>query len=155
MDLVITMLNGEGHPLRVQPEDTVGSLKKLIQDKFGAPSSTQKLVFVNGQKIDLSDDSQTIRSYGLQSGSRVSLLLTRPATIQVFVKNDRGRSSTYDIKPDETVNDFKTKVQCREGVQVSQQRLIFQGREMMHGRLSDYGVRELSSIDLNLRLRGG
>lgn len=155
MDIIITMLSGNSFTLRVHPDDTVGSLKKLIHEKTGEPAYKQKLVFVNGQRTDLSDDSQMIRSYGLQSGSRVSLLLTLPATIQVFLRNDKGTTSTYDIKPGETVNDFKTKVEHREGVTVSQQRLIFQGREMMHGLLSDYNVTEHSTIDLNLRLRGG
>lgn len=155
MDITIIMLNGDSLTLMVQPDDTVGSLKKLIHEKTGKPAYNQKLVFVNGQKTDLSDDSQTVRYYGLQPGSRVSLLLTQSATIQVFLRNEKGNTSTYDIKPDETVNDFKTKVECREGVKVSQQRLIFQGREMMHGRLSDYNVTEHSTIDLNLRLRGG
>lgn len=149
------MLNGNTFALRVQPDDTVGGLKKLIQEKTGEPVSRQKLVFVNGQRIDLSDDRQTIRSYGLQSGSRVSLLLTQPAPIEVFLKNDRGRTSTYEIKPDETVRNFKARVEQREGVPVSQQRLIIQGREMGDGLLSDYNVQNHSSIDLHLRLRGG
>lgn len=155
MDINIVMLDGTSHSLRVNPQDTVGSLKTRIQDKLGVPPQRQKLVFVNGQRTPLSDDSKPVSWYGLQSGSQVSLLVTQPATIQVFLRNEKGQMSTYDIKPDETVSDFKTKVQCREGVQVSQQRLLHQSREMMGGRLSDYNVKELSTIDLMLRLRGG
>uniref|UniRef100_A0A3Q3LLL5 Ubiquitin-like domain-containing protein n=1 Tax=Labrus bergylta TaxID=56723 RepID=A0A3Q3LLL5_9LABR len=54
-----------------------------------------------------------------------------------------------------TVSDFKAKVQTREGVAVSQQRLVFQGREMASGKLSDYCVKEHSTIDMMMRLRGG
>lgn len=155
MDINIIMLDGTSHSLRVNPQDTVGSLKTRIQEKLGVPPQRQKLVFVNGQRTPLSDDSKPVSWYGLQSGSQVSLLVTQPATIQVFLRNEKGQMSTYDIKPDETVSDFKTKVQCREGVQVSQQRLLHQSREMMGGRLSDYNVTELSTIDLMFRLRGG
>lgn len=156
MDLIIVMLDGTSHSLRVNPQDTVGSLKTRIQEKLGVPSQRQKLVFVNGQRTHLSDDSLPVCSYGLQSGSQVSLLVTQPATIQVFLRNEKGKTSTYDIKPDETVTGFKTKVQNREGVQVSQQRLLHQSREMMDGnRLSDYSVKEMSTIDLMLHLRGG
>lgn len=155
MDINIIMLDGTSHSLRVNPQDTVGSLKTRIQEKLGIPPQRQKLVFVNGQRTPLSDDSKPVSWYGLQSGSQVSLLVTQPATIQVFLRNEKGQMSTYDIKPDEAVSDFKTKVQCREGVQVSQQRLLHQSREMMGGRLSDYNVTELSTIDLMLRLRGG
>ncbi|GAA6224765.1 interferon stimulated protein 15a [Lates japonicus] len=158
MDVIITMLSGTSHTLRVHPQATVGDLKKIIHEKLGVPPQRQKLVFVNGQRTDLSNDSQPITYYGVQSGSRVSLLVTQPtqpATIQVFLRNEKGQVSTYDIKPDETVSNFKSKVQCREGVQVSQQRLVFQGREMSGGYLSDYNVGALSTIDLCLRLRGG
>ncbi|XP_031164630.1 ubiquitin-like protein ISG15 [Sander lucioperca] len=155
MDITISMLDGTSHTLRVQPEDTVGSLKILIQKKLGFLSATQKLVFVNGMNTDLNDDSRPLSSYGLRSGARVSLLVTQPATIQVFLRNEKGKVSTYDIKPDETVSHFRSKVQSREGIPVSQQRLIHQGREMNEGRLTDYNVEALSTIDLNLRLRGG
>ncbi|XP_073321975.1 polyubiquitin-like [Pagrus major] len=155
MDITIIMLNGASHTLRVHPEDTVSSLKQLIHSKLGVPVQKQKLVFVNGQRTPLSDDSKPVSWYGLQSGSQVSLLVTQPAPFQVFLKNEKGQTSTYDIKPDETVDNFKAKVESREGVKASQQRLLHQSREMTTGRLSDYNVKEHSTIDLMLRLRGG
>ncbi|XP_078026872.1 uncharacterized protein LOC144464278 [Epinephelus lanceolatus] len=160
MDITIVMLNGTSHTLSVHPGDTVGSLKQRIQDKFGVPCEKQKLMFVNGQKTHLSNDVMSISSYGLHPGARVSLLVIEPPvieppTIQVFVRNLEGKSNTYDIKADETVDNLKRRVQSREGVPVSQQRLIHQGREMREGRLADYNVTATSTIDLNLRLRGG
>ncbi|XP_047446986.1 ubiquitin-like [Mugil cephalus] len=74
---------------------------------------------------------------------------------QVFLINEKGKSSTYDIKPNETVNDFKRSVEQREGVPVSQQRFIHEGKDMTTGKLSDYNVRTHSTIYLTLRLRGG
>ncbi|XP_058491224.1 ubiquitin-like protein ISG15 [Solea solea] len=155
MEIIITMLNGTSRSLMVEPQQTVGFLKQLIQEKLQIPIVRQRLVFVNGQRTDLSDDTKTICSYGLQSGSRLSLLVTEPVSIQVFLRNEKNQLSTYDITPDETVSDFKRRVQCREGVAESQQRLVFQSREMTEGKLSDYNVKSLSTIDLNLRLRGG
>ncbi len=155
MDIVIVMLDGTSHSLRVSPQDTVGSLKLRIQEKFGVPPYKQRLIFVNGEKTTLSDDSKRISNYGLHSGSRVSLLITQPATFQVFVKNEKGLTNTYDITAEETVRDFKIKVEAKERVPVSQQRLVHESREMNDGKLSDYNVRELSTIYLTLRLRGG
>nr|AVI25976.1 interferon stimulated protein 15 [Siniperca chuatsi]AZL96754.1 interferon stimulated protein 15 [Siniperca chuatsi] len=155
MDITIVMLDGTSHTLTVHPQDTVGSLKTRIQEKLGVPAQRQKLVFVNGQRTPLSGDLKPVSGYGLRPGSQVSLLVTQPATIQVLLRNEKGQVSTYDIKPDETVSDFKSKVQCREGVPVTQQRLIYQGREMMNGKLADYNVEALSTIDLTFRLRGG
>lgn len=155
MDISIIMLDGTSHCLRVNPQDTLGSLKIHIQSKVGVSPERQKLVFDNGTRVHLSDDSQQLSRYGLQSGSQLSLLLTQPTTIQVFVRNEKGQMSTYNIKPDETVSAFKEKVKCREGVQVSQQRLLHQSREMQDGKLSDYSVKDMSTIDMMLRLRGG
>ncbi|KAL3063208.1 hypothetical protein OYC64_002898 [Pagothenia borchgrevinki] len=155
MDLIITLLGGSSHVLSVCPHDTVSSLKILIQQTLEIPCETQRLVFVNGFSTTLNDDSATLESYGLHSGARVNLLVTTPAIIQVFLKNEKGVSSTYDIKPDETVSQFRSRVEERERVPVSQQRLLHESREMNEGKLSDYNVRANSTIFLNLRLRGG
>ncbi|XP_051806710.1 uncharacterized protein LOC127534757 [Acanthochromis polyacanthus] len=155
MEICIIMLNGTSHNVYVNPEDSVGSLKRTIQTKLGYLPVSQKLVISNGHRTPLSDDSRSLRDYGLQSGSQVSLLVTEPAKIQVFLRNEKGQLSTYDITPEDTVADFKNRVQHRERVPVSQQRLIHQGREMMSGTLADYSVQEHSTIDMTMRLRGG
>ncbi|XP_039476967.1 polyubiquitin-like [Oreochromis aureus] len=157
MDITITML-GESHTLTVNPQDTVGSLKIKIQEKLGVDPQRQRLVFINGQKTPLNDDSKPISYYGLQHGSQVSLLVTEPlppAPIQVFLKNEKGQLNTYDIQPGETVSNFKNRVEKREGVPASQQRLIHESREMQDGKLEDYNVRNHSTIYMTLRLRGG
>ncbi|KAK5871446.1 hypothetical protein PBY51_004329 [Eleginops maclovinus] len=156
MELIIGMLDGSSHTMNVHPQDTVGSLKILIQQDLGFPCETQRLLFKNGSSTPLNNDSATLKSYGLHSGAMVSLLLAQKAVpIQVFLKNEKGVSTTYDIKPDETVSHFKSKVEARERVPVSQQRLIHESREMNEGKLSDYNVTANSTIFLNLRLRGG
>nr|BAI48419.1 interferon-stimulated gene 15 [Paralichthys olivaceus] len=157
MDIIITMLNGRVRHTDGETQDTVGWLKQLIQQKLAVPAERQKLLYDNGQRTDLSDDSRPVGSYGLHAASRLSLLIepSPPAPIQVFLRNEKGQLTTYDITPDETVSDFKRRVQCREGVTESQQRLVYQGREMTSGRLSDYHVEAQSTMDLLLRLRGG
>ncbi|XP_032372633.1 polyubiquitin [Etheostoma spectabile] len=157
MDIIITLMDGTPHAQRVSPQLSVGSLKNLIQEKLGVPRQQQKLIFVNEQKTLLSDDSKPLDCYGLQSGSQVSLLVTEPVVppvdrIQVLLKNLDGVTKPYDVNPDETVRDFKRKVQNHEGVAENQQRLIHKNREMsIDSRLSDYNVRAGSVIFLTLR----
>ncbi|KAM9743824.1 ubiquitin-like protein ISG15 [Menidia menidia] len=156
MDIIIVGLNGTPHTFTVQPHDTVGSLKSQIQAKLGHSSRGQRLLYDNGARTPLNDDSRALSSYGLQHGSRVSLLLTQPATVQVFLKNEKNQTTTYDVKPDQTVDEFKREVHKREGVPESQQRLIHEGKDMASGyKLADYNVREMSTIYLTFRLRGG
>ncbi|XP_059193035.1 polyubiquitin-B-like [Centropristis striata] len=153
MEINIKMLTGACHILRVNPGDTVASLKTRIQEKLGVSCDTQKLMFVNGQNTHLSDDSQPISRYGLHHGATVSLLVTQP--VQVLLKDEAGKTTTYDIKPDETVSHFKSRVESRQGVPANQQRLIHESREMNEGKLSDYNVTAKSTIYLTFRLRGG
>ncbi|XP_051277932.1 polyubiquitin-B-like isoform X10 [Dicentrarchus labrax] len=157
MDITIKMLDGRFHTLTVNPQDTVSSLKRLIHNKLGVSPQRQKLVFVNGQTTQLNDDSKPLCYYGLQSGSLVSLLVTQqPETIQVFLSNLQGQKSTYDIRPNETVRNFKTKVQQREGVPADQQRLLHQTRQLEDGKnLSDYNIKALDTINMTGLLRGG
>ncbi|XP_014843340.1 PREDICTED: polyubiquitin-like [Poecilia mexicana] len=155
MDIIIKMLNGNTRTLKVNPQDTVGSLKMRIQQELGVPAARQRLIFTNGSSTPLNDDSKPLSSYSIGPGSQVSLLITQPSTFQVFLKNEKGTNSTYDVAPDETVEDFRKRVEKREGVPANQQRLIHEGREMQSGKLSDYNVREHSTIFLTLRLRGG
>lgn len=161
MDVTVTMLDGTSQTLRVNPRDTVGHLKAMIYQKFGVLPDRQKLVLVSGdEKKTLSNDSMSLSSVGLRSGSDITLLVTEPPkttqVIQVLLKTQDGKLSKYDVKPDEAVTEFKKKVQTKERVQASQQRLLHQGREMMDGyKLSDYGVQNQSTIELMLHLRGG
>uniref|UniRef100_A0A8P4K976 Ubiquitin-like domain-containing protein n=1 Tax=Dicentrarchus labrax TaxID=13489 RepID=A0A8P4K976_DICLA len=70
--------------------------------------------------------------------------------------NLQGQKSTYDIRPNETVRNFKTKVQQREGVPADQQRLLYQSRQLEDGKLlSDYNIKALDTINMTGRLRGG
>lgn len=156
MDVTIVMLNGMSVTLTVNPGDTVGSLKSLIQRKLDVPTQCQKLTFNNGQVKILTDNSKPLSYYGLESGSNVSLLVVQqPTSFQVFLRNEKGQTSTYEIDQNETVPGFKKKVFSREKVPVDQQRLIYQGTEMMDGKLTNYGVEAHGTIYLTFRLRGG
>uniref|UniRef100_UPI003AB0E242 ubiquitin-like protein ISG15 n=1 Tax=Centroberyx gerrardi TaxID=166262 RepID=UPI003AB0E242 len=155
MEITITTLNGQNRRETVHPDTTVASLKSLVHQIFDVSPEKQRLTHGNGQKIDLSDDSRSVSSYGLKHGSKVWVLITEPAPVQVFLKNEKGQMRTFDITPAETVEDFKLKVQQRESVPVNQQRLIFQGKQMDSGKLWDYGVQGGSTIYQTLRLRGG
>ncbi|CAN9513236.1 unnamed protein product [Ophioblennius macclurei] len=156
MELTIKMLNGTTCTLTVSPEDTVATLKQRISQALQVAPYCQRLVFENGHKTTLDDNNKQLKQYGLHSGCVVSLIIIQRTTFQVFLKNEKGITSTYDITPDESVAGFKAKVQAREGVPVNQQRLIHEGQEMMDGmKLSDYKVQEHSVIYLTLRLRGG
>ncbi|XP_076122680.1 polyubiquitin-like [Alosa pseudoharengus] len=150
MLLQIKFLNGETYSLEVSPSNTVGELKRLIQLKSGDAPARLKL---KGNGTNFSNDSSTLGAIGLQSGSSIVALVQ---DVQVFVRNEKGQSKTYDVAPGETVTDLKRKVYNKERVPVDQQRMIYNGKQLEHGRkLEDYGIQSGSTIHLTLRLRGG
>ncbi len=154
MELTIRLLGGDVKHLKVNVDTTVGELKKLIHQHFGAAVVKQKLSADNGSHISLEDDSRTLSSYGLHSGSVVSLLITNP--FQVFVKNLSGQTKTYDVDVNETVDQLQTKIYNKERVVKDQQRLIYDGKQLESGKkLQDYNIARGSTIHMTGRLRGG
>ncbi|KAL3067674.1 hypothetical protein OYC64_022143 [Pagothenia borchgrevinki] len=80
--------------------------------------------------------------------------------VTIFIKNHKGQAYTVQLDDTEfqgaTVLDLKKKIEALERIPVSQQRLIFNGREVNDNfLLSYYGIQNASHIYSNLRLRGG
>ncbi len=156
MELKIKLMGGDERSVEVSCEATVGELKQLISQLFREPPYKQKLSAENGSRISLEDDSRTLSSYGLHSGSVVSLLITNTGRFQVFVKNLSGQTKTYDVDVNETVDQLQTKIYNKERVVKDQQRLIYDGRQLEPGtKLQDYNIKRESTIHMTGRLRGG
>ncbi|XP_056453420.1 polyubiquitin-like [Gadus chalcogrammus] len=160
MDITITLLGGESHLLTVDPGTTVGSLKHRILQSFKL--SPDKLSYdIEGQKINLNDDTRSLSAYGVPAGANILMLLkehrSEPTDIVIFLTTEKGQIRTYTVRPRETVAGFKLKVQQREGMAVDLQRLMHEGRQLddESRTLESYNVREGSVIYLQRRLRGG
>lgn len=146
---------GESLQLDVDPNIQVSALKEKIYQATQVPSFQQRLMVQNGQQVELRDNS-LLRDYNLPPDSTVMLLIKKEERMQIFLLNEKGKTTTYDVLPTESVREFKKKVQRQEGVTPDQQRLTFESKQLEDGRLlSDYNIRSQSTIQLLLRLRGG
>ncbi|CAM2103357.1 ubiquitin-like protein ISG15 [Caretta caretta] len=153
--LSVKLLTGEMHSLEVTSTMTVWAFKAQIAKKTGVSPYQQKLAYQNGAYVELRDGSR-LSDYQLKPGDIVLLIVKNEEPITLFVKNDKGRTSTYTVLSSDGVTQFKGRVQQQENIQQEQFWLSFEGKPLEDGhKLGDYNIAPHCTIFLHLRLRGG
>ncbi|XP_048370788.1 ubiquitin-like protein ISG15 [Sphaerodactylus townsendi] len=155
LSLNVKLLTGQMYSLSIHPSETIWDLKIKIAQKSGVPPYQQKLACQDNGHIDLQDKAQ-LSQFGLKSGDTIMLVVKNEEAITIFVRNDRGRTSPYQVLPSEKVADFKVRVQRQENIRAEQFWLTYDGRPLENdNQLSDYNIAPHGTIFLNMRLRGG
>lgn len=109
-----------------------------------------------------SQDQTSTRSREYQEADTVQKrpLQKRPHlssnSFQLYVKTLTGKTITLEVTASSLVSDVQECIQHKEGILPDQQRLIFEGTELVeYVHLAEYNIKEASTLHLVLRLRGG
>ncbi|XP_072103811.1 uncharacterized protein [Mobula birostris] len=155
MRVQVKFMTGEGFGLDVDPSIQVSTLKMRIKQKTKVPIFQQCLMVQNGQSVEM-QDQRSLSYYNLNPSPTIMLLVRKEESMQIFLRNNKGETTTYNVMPSESVQGFKERVHRQEGVRPDQQRLLFGSIQLEDGRLlSDYNIEPQSTIILLLRLCGG
>uniref|UniRef100_A0A2K5E3P0 Ubiquitin-like protein ISG15 n=2 Tax=Aotus nancymaae TaxID=37293 RepID=A0A2K5E3P0_AOTNA len=154
-DLTVKMLGGQEFQVPLSNSTSVSELKAKITQKIGVHAFQQRLaIHPSGTALQ---DRVPLASQGLGPGSTVLLVVDScHEPLSILVRNDKGRSSTYEVALTQTVAQLKRQVSQQEGVQEDLFWLTFEGKPMEDQLpLGEYDLKPLCTVYMNLRLRGG
>ncbi|XP_049682904.1 2'-5'-oligoadenylate synthase 1-like [Accipiter gentilis] len=153
----VRQLAGTSLSKTVSPGTTVWQLKEEIENVWGIPRYRQRLAQQEpGRSTLILQDDETLATHGIFYNTMLMLLQTEPQAMEVFVKDDKNRTTTYTVKPTDTVLQLKEQIHSRQGPRADQQRLTYGSRELEdRNTLAHYAIQPRSTIFMLLRLRGG
>ncbi|NXT09523.1 OASL2 protein, partial [Prunella fulvescens] len=153
----VMQLGGTKLSQRVSPYTTIGQLKEVIQQNWGIAPYRQRLAQQDAGRSHITlQDCDTLAMHGIFYNTTLVLLQTEPQKMQVLVKDDKNRTTTYTVLPTDTVRQLKEQIQARQGPPANEQRLTYGSRELQdRDTLAHYDIKPMSTIYMLLRLRGG
>lgn len=157
MTIEVRQLGGTSLSMTVSPGTTVRQLKEQIEQMWGIPWYKQRLGLQEpGRSALVLQDGETLATHGIFYNTVLMLLQTEPQAMEVFVKDDKNRTTTYTVRPSDTVRQLKEQIHARQGPPANQQRLTYGSRELEDRHmLAHYDIQPRSTIFMLLRLRGG
>lgn len=147
--LFVKTLTGKTITLNVAVSDTVGDLKRKINEKDGIPINQQCLIAA-GKPLADTDDVHTI---GVQNHSVLHLVLRVPSRspLSLSVQTPTGQSLTVNSNIADTVDQIKEIIETANGIKAAQQVLLYDGTILQGERtLGSYSIADGTQLQLQM-----
>uniref|UniRef100_UPI00398EF3E0 2'-5'-oligoadenylate synthase 2-like n=1 Tax=Pristiophorus japonicus TaxID=55135 RepID=UPI00398EF3E0 len=149
--ITVIGLDGSVLLLHANINNKISMIKQQIEQDRDIPAHQQRLMF----NKTILNDHETLLDCGIFFDAELQLLHLLP-TMEIFVINSDGRNLKFNVSPTDKVSTLKNKIESSERIRSNQYYLTFQSRPLEDGHtLKYYGIKTHSTININLRLRGG
>lgn len=125
-------------------------LEELQNNKIQQSSDIKYLLVHNNKNLFLED---LLINQGIKNGDLIEINNT--GMIHFSVKNLTGKTIKIEIPPNISVKLLKYFILIKEGYPISEQRLVFDGKQLENSKsIAEYGIQNESTLTLVLSLRG-
>ena len=143
--VTVNTMDGKQIQIDVDPTDKLGDIKKQLEEESGIPWDNQQL-FKDGDV--LADDDKTAKDHGINAGDVLDL---EPKKMVVTVDMPDGSRAEIEIKPSDTSDDIKKKVEDKTGMEVPRQVLKKDGQELPNGQpAKEMGIRDGDNLAVDV-----
>jgi Tfp pilus assembly protein PilZ len=133
--------NGDICKLQVNPDDPIRDIKDRVKKQLGIPVDEQRPTF-DGKPLK---DSTTLDDNGIKHGDTIDL-----EPMQIHVREPNGKKHTFDVSPNDTIDQIKDQVLDKTGIPKKDQRLTHKGSPLTspNKTLRDCGIKHKDTLDL-------
>lgn len=142
--IYLRYLTGETLDLFVEPFNTIGSIKGMLQETAGIHHSRQIFIFACQQ----CEDRNTFSDYGIKKGDMITIVIRPEPVKQIFVSWE-GFSFPLSVGPNFSIRDVKGLIQNFLNIAMAEQKLVFKGKELEDEKtLEDYYIQNETALSL-------
>ena len=125
-------------------------LEELQNNKIQQSSDIKYLLVHNNKNLFLED---LLINQGIKNGDLIEINNT--GMIHFSIKNLTGKTIKIETPPNISVKLLKYFILIKEGYPISEQRLVFDGKQLENSKsIAEYGIQNESTLSLVLSLRG-